>query len=354
MRSSHPMTMIGSSSSISSSPSSSSSPYLIDHLRFMQEQETHYRVRGDYLSKSEATVTPEDRRTICSWCYQIADLCSIDRGVACIGMSYLDRFMSTSSNRSMDALLSRTEYQLAAVSCLFIALKCRSGIELGTGFVAETVCQGVYTEDELDAMEMEVLGALTWKLNGPSSHDFVDAIVGLLPPSCCSGGASSYLVLAARAHLEAAALDYSMAMHPSSALACAALLSSLKRPDVLGAFRTADLIAWTSNVASVTGNGFHRVFYEGLMDIARSRWSSSISSASPPPPVLVDEKSFIDDTLSRSSSQNSTFSAMHGLEDEGVIDCCSLTSSMTSSSEFLDDDYTIDGPSHIDVLPIGS
>ena len=320
----------------------------------MQEQETHYRVRGNYLSKSEATVTPEDRRTMCSWCYQIADLCSIDRGVACIGMSYLDRFMSTSSNRSMDALLSRTEYQLAAVSCLVIALKCRSGIELGTGFVAETVCQGVYTEDELDAMEMEVLGALTWKLNGPSSHDFVDAIVGLLPPSCCSGGASSSLVLAARAHLEAAALDYSMAMHPSSALACAALLSSLKRPDVLGAFRTADLIAWTSNVASVTGNGFHRVFYEGLMDIARSRWSSSISSASPPPPVLVDEKSFIDDTLSRSSSQNSTFSAMHGLEDEGVIDCCSLTSSMTSSSEFLDDDYTIDGPSHIDVLPIGS
>ena len=348
------MTMIGSSSSISSSPSSSSSPYLIDHLRFMQEQETHYRVRGDYLSKSEATVTPEDRRTMCSWCYQIADLCSIDRGVACIGMSYLDRFMSTSSNRSMDALLSRTEYQLAAVSCLVIALKCRSGIELGTGFVAETVCQGVYTEDELDAMEMEVLGALTWKLNGPSSHDFVDAIVGLLPPSCCSGGASSSLVLAARVHLEAAALDYSMAMHPSSALACAALLSSLKRPDVLGAFRTADLIAWTSNVASVTGNGFYRVFYEGLMDIARSRWSSSISSASPPPPVLVDEKSFIDDTLSRSSSQNSTFSAMHGLEDEGVIDCCSLTSSMTSSSEFLDDDYTIDGPSHIDVLPIGS
>jgi hypothetical protein len=254
----------------------------------------------------------------------------------------------------MDALLSRTEYQLAAVSCLVIALKCRSGIELGTGFVADTVCQGVYTEDELDAMEMEVLGALTWKLNGPSSHDFVDAIVGLLPPSCCSGGASSSLVLAARAHLEAAALDYSMAMHPSSAIACAALLSSLKRPDVLGAFRTADLIAWTSNVASVTGNGFYRVFYEGLMDIARSRWSSSISSASPPPPVLVDEKSFIDDTLSRSSSQISTFSAMHGLEDEGVIDCCSLTSSMTSSSEFLDDDYTIDGPSHIDVLPIGS
>ena len=348
------MAIIGSSDSTSFSSSSSSSSYLIDHLRLMQEQETHYRVRGDYLSTSEATITPEDRRTMCSWCYQIVDSCCIDRVVACIGMSYLDRFMSMSSHRSMDALLSRTEYQLAVVSCLVIALKFRSGIKVETSFIADTVCQGVYTEDELDAMEMEVLGALTWKLNGPSSHDFVDAIVGLLPPSCCSGGASSYLVLAARAHLEAAALDYSMAMHPSSAIACAALLSSLKRPDVLGAFRTVDLIAWTSNVASVTGNGFYRVFYEGLMDIARSRWSSSISSASPPPPVLVDEKSFIDDTLSCSSSHISTFSAMHGLEDEGVIDCCSLTSSMTSSSEFLDDDYTIDGPSHIDVLPIGS
>ncbi len=335
------MTMIGSSDSTSSSPSSSFSPYLIDHLRFMQEQETHYRVRGDYLSTSDATVTPEDRRTMCSWCYQIVDTCCVDRAVACIGMSYLDRFMSSSSHRSMDALLSRTEYQLAAVSCLVIALKCRCGIEIWTSYVPDTVCQGVYTEDELDAMEMEVLGALTWKLNGPSSHDFVDAIVGLLPPSCCSDGASPSLVLAARAHLEAAALDYSMAMHPSSALACAALLSSLKRPDVLRAFRTADLIAWTSNVASVKGNGFYRVFFEGLMDIARSRLSSLISSASPPSPVLVDEKCFVDDTPSRSSSQISTFLAIHGLEEEGVINCCSLTSSMTSSSEFLDDDYTI-------------
>ena len=131
----------------------------------MREQESHYTVRADYLSSSDATnavITPQDRHDICSWSYKVTDMYSIDRSAAVIGMSYLDRFMCTSSPGAKAALLSRTEYQLAAVACLAIALKCRSGIKVGTDFVSRDVCQGLYDADELEGMEVEILGALTF------------------------------------------------------------------------------------------------------------------------------------------------------------------------------------------------
>ena len=214
-----------SSSSSSSSLSSSSWPYLIDHLRSMREQESHYTVRADYLSSPDATnvvIMPQDRRDICSWSYKVTDKCLIDRSVAFIGMSYLDRFMCTSSPGAKAALLSRKEYQLAAVACLAIALKSRSGIRVGTDFVSRYVCQGLYDARELERLEVEILGALTWRLNGPSPHDFVDAIVGLIP-TYCSDGATSFLVFTAKAYVEAAVLDHLMAMQPRSSLAYAAL-----------------------------------------------------------------------------------------------------------------------------------
>jgi hypothetical protein len=163
-----------SSSSFSSSPSSPSLPlpaplllmtplsslYLIDHLRFMREQEEHYRINPEFLSAPGTIVTPKDRRAMCSWSYQIADSCSICRGVAVVGVSYLNRFVCAPSPRAAKALRSLREYQLASVSCLVIALKCRGGLQVGTGFVADTVCQGMYSVDELNAMEIEILRSL--------------------------------------------------------------------------------------------------------------------------------------------------------------------------------------------------
>ena len=137
-------------------------------------------------------------------------------------MSYLDRFMCTSSPGAKAALLSRKEYQLATVACLAIALKCWSGIRVGTDLVLRYVCQGLYDARELERLEVEILGALTWRLHGPSPHGFVDAIVGLIT-IYCSNGATSMLVFAAKAYVEAAVLDHLVAMQPSSSLAYAVL-----------------------------------------------------------------------------------------------------------------------------------
>ena len=106
------------------------SSYQIDHLQFMQAQESHYKISADYLSSSSATVTEADRHALCSWSYEIIEsLSNMNREISCIGMSYLDRFMATSSSRAKVALSSRHEYQLATVSCTVIAIKNRGGVK---------------------------------------------------------------------------------------------------------------------------------------------------------------------------------------------------------------------------------
>jgi len=334
----------------------------------MREQETHYRINPDCLFAPGATVTPDDRRVMCSWSYQIVDSCSVDRSVAVIGMSYLDRFMCTSSPRAATALASRREYLLAVVSCLVIALKCRGGIKVGTGFVADAVCQGLYGADELEAMEMEVLRALAWRLSGPSPHDFVDAIVGLLAPSSSARSSSSSrsdhpgvgvssLVLSARAHVEAAALDHAMAAQPSSSLAYAALLMSLRKTEFLDGIRPAELLAWTHKLAGIACGKMGRVFVHELADEARGRWFASMAPSPPPSPVLVDG---LVDVHGRGGAPKSAIGAYRESKLEGAIYCCietSSTSTSTTSStrthESGEDGFSIGGPCSLDVLALG-
>ena len=261
---------------------------IIDHLQLMQAQELHYQISADYLSSSSATITAADRRSLCSWSYDIVgSLSNINREVACIGISYLDRFMATSSPMAMAALTTRHEYQLATVACTVIAIKNRGGVKLGSDFVANEICHGLYTSDEIDVMEMEVMQALTWKLNGPSPHEFIDALVGLLPASSCEDGsednnASSSLLLSkhSKNQVEAAVLDYDLALQSSLTLAYASILTSLQTTsEILDLFSPMVLINWMLNINSVmAGSRMDQIFVKGLVDVVRTSWVSSPTS----------------------------------------------------------------------------
>jgi hypothetical protein len=189
-------------------------------------------------------------------------------------MSYLDRFMATSSPRAKAALTTRHEYQLATVACTVIAIKNRGGIKhLGSDFVAEVVCHGLYTSDELDGMEMEVLQALSWRLNGPSPHELIDALVGLLPTSSSDDAEdeSSSLLLSkySKMQVDAAVLEYDLALQSSQALAYAAILTSLRTSsDLTDGFCPMDLINWMSNIESIlAGSRMDKIFLKGLEDV---------------------------------------------------------------------------------------
>jgi hypothetical protein len=235
--------------------SSSSNPYLVDQLHHMLDQESNLYQSSDYLNPANGrtSVTPSDRRTMCSWSYDIVDACSIDREIAVIGTSYFDRFMSSPSPRARQALTSRRSFQLSFITCLIISLKCRAGMQVDSDFVSDTICQGLYDADEIVECERDVLAALGWRLNGPSGHDFVGGLLELLPENARGDEKLvEEMRVAANVRIEAAVTDYETAMRPASSVAYAALLTAMSNVSA-SAFHPIDRLAWVQNIGYVTG-----------------------------------------------------------------------------------------------------
>jgi hypothetical protein len=138
------------------------------------------------------------------------------------------------------------------------------------------MCHGLYTNDELDAMEMEILQALTWRLNGPSPHEFIDGLVRLLPAISLyvdDSDESPLLILSkhSKIRVETAILDYELALQSSLSLAYAALLTSLSNSSVLDGFHPTDLINWMSNIQSImAGSRADRIFIKSLEEIVET------------------------------------------------------------------------------------
>jgi hypothetical protein len=158
-----------------------------DRIAIMRiQEETTYKVK-DYVAESAQVrkraskpVDSDCRVKMCEWCYQVVDFCKFRRETVGIGMSYLDRYLCTPKGRS--ALCNRKEYQLSAMTALYIAIKLHEPLEMETSLLAD-LSRGCYTEMEFVDMEQTMLQAINWRVNGPTSLAFVAHFMALLPSS---------------------------------------------------------------------------------------------------------------------------------------------------------------------------
>jgi Cyclin, N-terminal domain/Cyclin, C-terminal domain len=207
-----------------------------DRLAWMLQQEVgHYRV-SDYLKENEelrkkaAKPVDEDCRVkMCEWCYQVVDFCKFRRETVGIGMSYLDRYLCSEAGRA--ALGDRKEYQLVAMTCLYIAIKLHEPLEMETSLLAD-LSRGCYTEMEFANMEQKILLALLWRVNGPTVLGFVQQYLLFLPSSVHSA-----VVLAvwdyARYQTEMAISDHTFVKMRPSITGMAVLLNAMEGMDDL-------------------------------------------------------------------------------------------------------------------------
>jgi hypothetical protein len=139
-----------------------------------QENSTSYRF-VDYMSTETNVLRPPDSEALINWGYRAVVTCNgVSRSTAAKAISFFNRFLGTSTPAAQQALADVGDSQLAFVACLFIALKVHPGFKVETNFVSNVVCGNMYDASELIAMELRVLQALGWKLNGPTPHDFID------------------------------------------------------------------------------------------------------------------------------------------------------------------------------------
>ncbi|KAL7476350.1 hypothetical protein ACHAW6_002222 [Cyclotella cf. meneghiniana] len=200
---------------------------ITDRIHVMQRQEsTSYKSR-DYVDGKEPAVDRECRVKMCEWCYQVTDFCRFKRETVAVSMSYLDRFLSKSRPSAKRALKYKKDYQLAAMTCLYIAVKLFEPLAMDTGLLS-SISQGCYTESDISEMEQEILTSLGWRMNGPTAHDFLSHIIALLPSSVYAYDDSIPTTLSdfSRFQVELAVSDYDLSLHKSSVVALAAILNS--------------------------------------------------------------------------------------------------------------------------------
>eukprot|EP01082_Thalassiosira_pseudonana_P015116 g13575.t1 g13575 contig82:33939-35021(-) len=247
---------------------------LAELLAMLKQEQTAYAPSGDYLSPSSLrgenfsgapTPSPDDRRLLCLWSYDIIDLCELDRSVACIAFSYFDRFMSSDSRRARFALVSRHEFQLAFCAALVIALKARSGMNVEFDFVSKIICKNMYRQDEIVEMELEILKALRWRLNGPCCQDFVRYFMEI--PSTVQSNPYLVSILTELAENEAEVYmsDYTHALRNPSKIAFTSLLTAVKGVDPT-LFHPTDKLEFIQMVSKVTGIGAGNFFLHTPVD----------------------------------------------------------------------------------------
>lgn len=95
-------------------------------------------------------------------------------------MGYLDRFLCSSSLRAERARHDRREYQLAAMTALYIAVKICEPLEMDAGLVSK-LSRGLHSAEEITILEHDMLVALSWRMCDPSSYQICNYLLELLP-----------------------------------------------------------------------------------------------------------------------------------------------------------------------------
>ena len=194
-----------SSSSPPSSSSSCPSANLLDN-------------DNDENNGSSDPVNVYDRTKMCDWYYEMSDFLKIERATASRSLTLLDRFMSTpvvddkrrlsssssssssfSANKTpveqgnyytmagvvIAATQNRDEYQLVALTALFLSIKLYERLNIQPEHVSY-LSRGRYTSDEVMKMEIIILQALEWRVCVADKVDYVDAYLDVLLPAAKS------------------------------------------------------------------------------------------------------------------------------------------------------------------------
>ena len=215
----------------------------------MHQEQTTYRCE-DYMHSSrvhqhsKATdplysrpLTAADRIKVVDWCYSVVDLCKFDRETVSIAMEMVDRFLSvaSSSKSSSKCVLAqdilcgdRETYQLIAMSALYIAIKTKEQVAFGSDAFA-VLSRGMYTAQEIEAMEMTILRTLSWRVNAPTSVQVANHILSLILPRCGHIRESTWEVILdeVRYQTEIAVGDYYFVTQRPSTVAMAAIINAL-------------------------------------------------------------------------------------------------------------------------------
>jgi len=171
---------------------SSEGPSSIEILR-QRELCRCYRPR-DYLPKATkkslnkdaqaTTTTRAIRREMIEWVTKVGSFLKLSQEIPILTTTLLDRFMQTPYAQE-HVVTCVASYRLACMACFYLTAKVH---EHGTTCLVSSnhmaaLSHGVFTAEQVEAMEWTILTAMEWHTNPPTCLDFCREFLGLLPCS---------------------------------------------------------------------------------------------------------------------------------------------------------------------------
>lgn len=194
----------------------------------LKQEESAYVVR-DYLQNLPARtpagqpVDADARSIIAAWCVKIMEVCQYEKETAAVAISHLDRFVA--SPDGYEILLDRSLFQLAALTCVYSAVKICEQQALGPKLVAQ-LSNGERSSEEIQKMELRLLRALQWRVNPPTAMAFVNCHVELISERELDSLSRQGLIDLAQYQVDIALLNYDLVTKRSSLVGLAALLNA--------------------------------------------------------------------------------------------------------------------------------
>jgi hypothetical protein len=221
-------------------------------------------------------LTAEDRAQIVGWCYGVVDVLQLSRVNVAVAMSLADRFMSIHPNRQLpfssssssssgggviprifrpqEIMYDRTMFQLLAVSALYIAIKINKKAIYSSEMFAEAT-HGMYTREEIEAMERAILECLSWRITAPTALEIGYTILELITHQVrVVSGVNNVrwpeesIREDVASQIEEVVRDYQLAIQRTSIIATVALSNAIEMQDTISNIEKKHYLNALSNV----------------------------------------------------------------------------------------------------------
>ena len=161
-------------------------------MAMLQCERNHYGPPTNYLlyESCKGGVNENWRRRLCEWMFGVTDHYDFDREVVSVAFDYLDRSISLSYGPNSIEKLSKRDYQLYAVTSLYLAIKVHGEMDpdINGGERVKLriehftqLSRGFFKTETIEAKEREILNLFNWRVNPPTCAQYLSSYLRVLP-----------------------------------------------------------------------------------------------------------------------------------------------------------------------------
>lgn len=164
------------------------------------------------------------RQQMFDWSFMVVENFRIDRLAVALSFNLLDRFVAREIQSPYTPPVTRDDYQLFSMVCLYIASKTVDSFPCKLNIQALVdMSRNFYTKEVIESTELEICNGLNWFLNPPTAIGYCRLMLDLFPSSALKG-MSKQMAITTTTLTEIAVSDHFFLTFKPSLVAVAALI----------------------------------------------------------------------------------------------------------------------------------